>query len=174
MKRAAILLFGLAIGACDSRRTPAAAYQRLSDRLSVAVGLPPFGCFRDEEILGDKVSVGLPNDQCVKFDPPKRWRGLWLNDFEGSQFCAAPAKRCQFVWIEDRREPQIWLDTTRVRLPQPLGSSEEERFGGLYAVEFIGRRTKYAGSYGHMGVFDHDMIVDRMISMKTIQAPPER
>jgi len=31
----------------------------------------------------------------------------------------------------------------------------------------------YLGSYGHMGMFDQEMIVDRMISMKE-QAWPER
>jgi hypothetical protein len=39
----------------------------------------------------------------------------------------------------------------------------------LYAVEFIGRRTAVKGRYGHMGVFDHELIVDRMISMRQVE-----
>lgn len=42
----------------------------------------------------------------------------------------------------------------------------------MYEVEFIGRRTLYPGMQGHMGMSKHELIVDRLISMKEIEAPP--
>src|SRR5689334_2738535 len=43
-------------------------------------------------------------DQCVRFSQPRRIRGLWRNDFEGSVFCAAPAKECS-----SRNRDAMWL-----------------------------------------------------------------
>jgi hypothetical protein len=44
--------------------------------------------------------------------------------------------------------------------------------GGLYAVEFIGRRTARGSAYAGYG-YAQDIIVDRLISMKEIDAPPK-
>ena len=40
--------------------------------------------------------------------------------------------------------------------------------GALYAVDFIGRRTLKRGGYGHFGVFDHEIVVDRIISIEPV------
>jgi hypothetical protein len=42
----------------------------------------------------------------------------------------------------------------------------------LYQVDFIGRRPLHSGSFGHFGLFPTDVVVDRMISIKQVQAPP--
>jgi hypothetical protein len=94
-------------------------------------------------------------DQCFKMQPARRWRGVWRNEFEGSRFCPAPATKCSFYSPGDR----IWLDAPK----HPDHT--------LYAVDFIGRRTAVKGHYGHMGVFDHELIVDRMIAMRQLEAP---
>jgi len=39
-------------------------------------------------------------------------------------------------------------------------------------MEFVGRRTMYKGSYGHMGMSDQELVVDHIISMKELEAPP--
>lgn len=44
--------------------------------------------------------------------------------------------------------------------------------GGLYAVEFEGRLTAYRGTYGHFGMYDHEVIVDRLISIRQVEPPP--
>jgi len=104
--------------------------------------------------LGDYYE-STPLDECVKFDPSRKWQGVWRNEFEGSRFCPAPARKCSFSSPGDR----IWLDVRK---------SPDQT---LYAVDFIGRRTAVKGAYGHMGVFDYELIVDRMISIKQIESP---
>jgi len=105
---------------------------------------------------------------CSACDRSERMQGLWRNDFEGSQFCHVPAKTCGYVPKNERTSPTIWLDVADA-VPFEF---QRHHFGGLYAVDFIGRRHSFRGSYGHMGLYDEEIIVDRMISMKEIQAAP--
>ena len=91
----------------------------------------------------------VPTEQCVKMLPARRYRGLWLDAFEGSRFCAEPAREC----TPDAPGDRIWLDVR----------DDKGRRGGLHVVEFIGRRTLYKGAYGHLGGSDHEMIVDKML-----------
>jgi len=88
-------------------------------------------------------------------------KGVWIDEFEGSQFfpnvMRPPA--------HDVR-PRIWLDTERVRIKH--GYENKGRNGRAVLVEFIGRRTKYRGWSGHFGMFDYEIIVDRVISMREL------
>jgi len=38
----------------------------------------------------------------------------------------------------------------------------------MLALEFIGRRTLVEGSYGHMGLAKHLIVVDRIIDEKAV------
>ena len=100
--------------------------------------------------------------KCDRMTPERHWTGLWRNDFEGSVFCAAPAKQC--VETPDA----TWLDFSISLPPQWKGLSP----GGLYAVDFIGRATVYPGHYGHVGGFRQEVVMDRLISMREIEPPP--
>lgn len=42
--------------------------------------------------------------------------------------------------------------------------------GNRYLVSFVGRKTKYRGSYGHFGLYQSEIIVDRMISLELLSA----
>jgi hypothetical protein len=118
------------------------------------VGVPgrPVPCGREEKHNGVSVIVGSPTEQCFKMHPARRWRGLWRNDFEGSQFCPEPATRC------DHNSPgeRVWLREKPDRRPD----------GKLYRVEFTGRKTMCKGAYGHMGASDHEIVMERMISQR--------
>ena len=122
-------------------------------------GMPgrPYPCSYEEVVDGTKVIASSPIDRCVKMSPEQHWRGVWRNDFEGSRFCPEPATTC------DHKTPgeRIWLSGTPGQ-PQ----------GGLYQMDFMGRRTMYKGPYGHMGGSDQELVVDRVISMKEVEAPP--
>jgi hypothetical protein len=96
-------------------------------------------------------------DECFEMAPAKRWTGLWRNEFEGSRFCPSPAQDCSFDSPGDR----IWLSYANVQGPGSEAVSE-----GLYAIEFVGRRTLKRGSHGHFGASDHEIIVDRLMSIK--------
>ena len=39
---------------------------------------------------------------------------------------------------------------------------------GTYRIEFVGRRTKKPGSFGHQSAYEHLMIADRVISIQKI------
>lgn len=97
----------------------------------------------------------LPTDKCVRMTPRTRFKGLWRADFEGSQFCEEPATTCEFK----RDGLTTWLS----------GQTEDYEDGELYRVEFIGRKTIDAGTYGHFGMFAHEIIVDRMLSRKRLK-----
>lgn len=118
----------------------------------------PIPCGREKVEHGYTVVMSIPTDQCVKMLPAEEWQGLWRNDFEGSQFCAAPASTCDFDSMEDR----VWLES---------GPMQGE-IGALYEVRFVGRKTMFKGNYGHMGASDHEIIVDRPIFINMVQAPP--
>jgi len=126
------------------------------------VGVPgrPVPCGREEIENGVKMVIGQPTDQCFRMLPAQRWRGLWRNDFEGSQFCPEPATTCGFDTPGDR----IWLSFR----------PERRMDRKLYRVEFVGRRTMYKGAYGHMGASDHEIIVDRMIAVREVRGSQKR
>lgn len=122
----------------------------------------PFPCTHEIIELGFHEVTSLPTDQCFKMTKPQRWSGVWRNDFEGSHFCLPPDRKC----THDTPGGNIWLTFPM----QP--ESELQGRGGLYAVDFVGRRTLYRGMFGHMGGSDYEIIVDRVILMKELEAPP--
>ena len=113
-------------------------------------------CARAAEENGVRVVRTLPTEQCVKLLPARRYRGLWLDQFEGSRFCPEPARECTATSPGDK----IWLT-----VKEPGGGA-----GTVYAVEILARRTMYKGAYGHLGVSDHELIVDR-VNTRVVETP---
>jgi hypothetical protein len=102
-------------------------------------------------------------DQCFRMTKPRQWRGLWLNAFEYSEFCPAPASSCPVPTGE-----QTWLSGSRsVHLSAYAGQNAAR----TYAVDFIGRMTADRGHFGHAGLFDREIIVDQLISIRAIEQP---
>jgi hypothetical protein len=159
-----LLLAGLAPAPHGFTEPPPEAYVDPVDReiARTHVGRPgrPAPCAREEIQNAIKVIVSGPTETCFRMLPARRWRGLWRNDFEGSQFCPAPARRCDL----DSPGERIWLRTNPDRRPDRK----------LYRVEFIGRKTMYRGAYGHLGGSDHEIVVDRMISAQEVSRPTRR
>jgi hypothetical protein len=104
-------------------------------------------------------SGDMMNDtaRCFKMTKPLRWRGLWLDVFEGQRFCPAPARKCE----DDGRRGHIWI-----RFPPDEKPTGKIATGRTFAIEFVGRRTLFPGAYGHMGIAEHEVLVDRVISIK--------
>ncbi|WP_150125363.1 hypothetical protein [Sphingomonas sp. LM7] len=55
-----------------------------------------------------------------------------------------------------------WLSWPDSMAPAPSPRSR------IVLLDFIGRRTAYQGRYGHMGLADSEVIVDRLISAREI------
>ena len=93
---------------------PANAYKNFSDRFIAHTGIPlpghPYPCtyVKKDKQFGEYLQ-SVPTDQCVKMSPSVRMQGLWRNEFEGSQFCPAPAKECSFALEDGGNERRIWL-----------------------------------------------------------------
>lgn len=111
----------------------------------------------------------LPTDKCYKMKSPRRYRGVWVDDFEGQQFIpqgtTAPqwprgdTKSSQWRKQADAAiAATIWLDVERTTLRH-----EWQQGGRRLFVEFVGRETKYPGHYGHMGMSGREIIVDHLI-----------
>lgn len=94
---------------------------------------------------------------CFEMLPEQRWSGLWEDGWEWTNFCAEPAKQCDWM-----AKSGTWL--TFAEGAYPKGEVPD----GTYRIEFIGRRTKIPGQFGHDGAYEHLMVVDRLISIRTI------
>lgn len=115
-------------------------------------------CTRKMTVDGYEENEQLPTDQCVYMEPAKVWRGHWINQYEHTVFCSADAEQNGCPVPNDR----TWLS----------GAMGGE-IGHRYRVSFVGRKTKYPGGYGHFGLFQSEIIVDRMISLKWLSAIEE-
>lgn len=115
------------------------------------------GCFEQMRRTGFPPSTDDP-EECFRMTPAKRWTGLWNAGWEWSNFCPAPAEHCPIA----ADHGDIWLEF------KPGAHEGPELRDGLYAIEFIGRRTAQSGSFGHLNQYDHLMAVDRVISIRKV------
>ncbi|MDP1025962.1 hypothetical protein Q5H91_01945 [Sphingomonas sp. KR1UV-12] len=140
------------------------------------------GCYRDNKRLIREIPCtyqietnvigSLPTDQCYKMEAPRRYRGVWIDEFEGQRFIPEGTRPPEWPrtdpkspgWrerFEQARLATIWLDASRINLDQ-----KPRQRGAKWFIEFVGRKTMYPGAYGHLGMSGHEVIVDRMISLR--------
>jgi hypothetical protein len=100
-----------------------------------------------------------PDDpDCYEMLPPQRWSGLWEHGWEWTNFCPEPATTCD--WMAERGTWLTFADNVKLEPKLP---------DGVHRIEFIGRRTKVPGNFGHTANYEHLMIVDRIISLGPIE-----
>ena len=108
-----------------------------------------------------------PGYDCADLAPAERMRGVWVTGFERSAFVpnatAAPA-------YGDPAPDRIWLDFADGSPPDPALRAELDKMGTTAAValEFIGRRSRGPGNFGHMGGAREMVRVERIISARII------
>lgn len=171
-----LLLFFAATG-CDDRSAPFAAYRHFNDAVvSKSGGLLGYPCDREMVIDDETIHVPKPAEQCYKMQPPKHYRGIWLDQFEGSLFfegatSAADVKARYRKLLAGRFSDKEWLDFAEM-LERRLYRDRDFAHARMFAIEFVGRRTAYKGRYGHMGNSDSLMIVDRIDEAKFLYLSP--
>lgn len=116
----------------------------------VLAGLPSLVC-----------TNGKASSPCIKMDPPRRWKGLWFDEFEGSRFCPAPAKECS----EDTPGDRIAIDWVTKFPPELKARVTRNYYNGVYAVDFIGQRTSVRGGYGR---YNYRIAGQRLISLTEV------
>jgi hypothetical protein len=170
MKRRWAAAICLTLACCDQRAAPIVAYRHPTDALASMLPLSMFGIYRCASLQkesGLDVVVGIPIDQCYKMQPAKRFRGIWINQFEESIFFDG-ARDANSVKAEMRRRLgtpaayEEWLGWPE-KMEPPLSRNMRMVF-----LDFIGRRTAYPGRYGHMGSSRSEIVVDRVISARVI------
>lgn len=120
------------------------------------------GCLVAMQLNGSRDLISQ-TDQCFRMTPSQRWAGIYVDGFENQLFCPTVMDRCEFDPAGDR----IWT-TFRVDRPRPTAIPTEQK----YVVEFIGRRTLLPGQHGHLGSFNHEIIVDELVSTVPIDGAP--
>ncbi len=121
------------------------------------------------------IIAGIPIDQCYKMEEPRRYRGIWIDEFEGQAFIPEGTEPPQWPspeatshgWTERHeraRAASIWLDVERAGLEHHFNKG-----GRRMRIDFVGRKTLYPGYYGHMGMSGSEIIVDRVISLKEME-----
>lgn len=113
-------------------------------------------------------SVGYISPRnCYRFGPEKEFDGIYFDEFEGQFFIegARPAthyKLKELVWltIDDK------TDLNGHELSAPLKSR-------IWHIKFVGRKTKVKAFYGHGGVFENEIIVDKILSARLIKSGDE-
>lgn len=114
----------------------------------------------------------LPTDQCYKMERPRRYRGVWVDEFEGQRFIPESTSPPEWPrtdaksagWreqFERARLATIWFNGSRVDLNVMPRYRGTRRF-----IEFVGRKTKYSGAYGHFGMSGQEVIVDQVIALR--------
>lgn len=174
MKLGRIAVALLALSACDQRAAPLAAYRHPIDAAESILPLNLFGvysCASRRKIDGVNILEGLPLDQCYKMQPARRFRGIWLDEFEGSTFFEGFSdigKVKSEIRLRMKKPAAYgeWLGWNENRKNPVLSSSGGD--ARLVAIDFVGRKTAYLGRYGHMGMSNSEIIVDRVISAQPI------
>lgn len=147
----------LAVAGCD-RRELQFSEEDTADLIAFAPGMTA-ACVEKARMGGIEAISSLAVEECYDMGLPRRLRGLWRNDFEGSRFCPEPATDCGY----DAPGDEIWLSYSRNLRPQ---QNPREGDGGLYQIEFFGRMTATRGHYGHAGMSNHEAVVDEVISIR--------
>lgn len=154
----ALVLAALLLGSCKQapERKAAMSYSEIQKVQATFPGMTR-ACVEQIRAGGTEAMPKKTQD-CFEMGPSQRWTGLWRNQIEGSQFCpdepGEPATKCPVAG------PEIWFD--------PEGYSPD---GGLYRVEFVGRRTAKPGHFGAYGFFSFEVVLDRMISIRALPPP---
>jgi hypothetical protein len=115
----------------------------------------------------DRCTDILNYEHCVEFGAAERMRGTWITAFEISSFWAEGEQGA-----DGPGRPQTWLTFAAASPPDPALEARLARMDDASAaavrIEFIGRRARRPGHYGHMGSYEHLVIVDRIISAQIL------
>jgi hypothetical protein len=99
---------------------------------------------------------------CLPFSQPGRLGGVWVIALENSSFFEGAVS----FRPEMSNSIGAWLEPDQWR-PDQTRAAQGERVRA-YLVEFVGRRSLCRSGFGHMGVYPHEVLVDRFISIREI------
>lgn len=155
-----IVLIGCLLS-CHAQPTKTKQEKALDSEIEkIRVGNPGLKEVCLEKLRSGQIGVTqwMDNPDCFDMLPPQRWTGLWNTGWEWTNFCPAPANNCP----SSSEKGDIWLAIARDAYQGP------ELADGVYRIDFIGRRTRVPGYFGHLNQYDHLMVLDRLISIQKV------
>lgn len=169
-----MLLSLITLSGCNRTGRPWAAYLHQRDAIAAYVPVLAlfdiYPCARVEERGQEAIIGSVPLDQCVRMQPARRMRGIWLDEFEDSRFfedVRGPAKVRAIIAAEHDVWPRgEWID---LAWPQYNELHDDQQSNSrMFLIDLVGRRTAFSGHYGHMGGSRTEVLVDRIISAREI------
>ena len=119
--------------------------------------------------------VQLDYRDCVELLPPERIRGTWFVGNEESDFLPEGVEVESVRLLSETKTPpemDTWLDVEWPKQLEYVDSVPEPKGIGdtlTYEVEFIGRRARDVGQYGHGGLATHLIVLDEMLSIRPVK-----
>jgi hypothetical protein len=114
----------------------------------------------------DRCAAGGDEEHCVSWGASEHMQGVWVTGFEVSNFIPDAT---QAPGRDDTNWQGTWLTFASGSTPDPSIWTERDRMGGAaVAIDFVGRRSRSGGIYGHLGGANQIVIVDRIISMRVL------
>lgn len=110
-------------------------------------------------------AMPLQVEECFQMMSPRRWRGLWRDDFEGQHFCPSPAQVCSY----ENEGEKIWIT-----FKNGIRPTKRSATGKVFSIDFVGRRTLLPGHHGHMGVSPYEIVVEKIISFSPVYVVPPK
>ncbi|MES2337457.1 MAG: hypothetical protein V4537_05095 [Pseudomonadota bacterium] len=105
-------------------------------------------------------------ERCYVLTSSRRYRGVWLTDFEASQFIpGASIAPASWRFTPDAIELSIGRSSNPL-LVKTMADSPRR----AYRVEFIGTEIAYPGR-NRFGVLQRRVLVDQLISARPLTAP---
>lgn len=105
---------------------------------------------------------------CHDLGPPERLKGIYFDEFEGQLFIegspAGPPYRApeELVWPTFDEATVYENDTKRTLLDDGSGATR------VFEIEFIGRKASRKGRYGHFGMSQHEVVIDRVVRLRLL------
>ncbi len=103
---------------------------------------------------------------CWPLSPSSRIEGIWVTSLENSSFFerATQLDRSMLTRLA------TWLEVANP--PAEVIRSQQGEALRAYQISLVGRQTLCEAHYGHMGVFPHEVIVDRIVHLQPLDTHP--
>jgi hypothetical protein len=114
--------------------------------------------------MGGKINGDYVGDlKCWPFSNSKRIQGVWLVQFEGSEFYSG-AKTAEEA---KRARPTMWLET-RLRDKQPFLDAGQGGQPLTYWADVEGRESQCDAAFGHQAQFPREFIVAHFYALRRL------
>ncbi|WP_156442938.1 MULTISPECIES: hypothetical protein [unclassified Sphingomonas] len=129
---------------------------------------PTTRCYRRETHGGTPVLGSIGTRLCHELDAPKRFRGIFFDEFEGQLFIEGSPPGPPYREPQERVWPSFDGATTFDKGTKNTLIDDGSGSTRVFEIEFIGRKTSRKGRYGHFGMSQHEVVIDRVVRLRLL------